>query len=320
VAKQDPIKDDVTTDGAPDGTSHDAPADEVDTTGKADTAKDATGTGSAGAGATAKNGTAKNGTAKNGTAKDASDDDADDDADDDEEDAAEEGADDALDDDDLDEDALDDDDDEDGDDEDADEEEQTPESALFWSDAEIDPVEIALPSGVGLTLRHYRAGEDDDGDEVEEAVFLAHRGKLHLFRSAEGLVEFINSDAPHDLTELDGWAEVAGRCEPSDIVASEEDRYELDLVVENLRGGHDVWEPDLIIGAGEIARDVAFACRLDDVLASLAPGSPLDELDEGLRNGGFMARRRLRKIGEEQAAIAWRSIIGKISAVITWHD
>jgi hypothetical protein len=207
--------------------------------------------------------------------------------------------------------------DEDGD---GDPDEQSPQSALFWTETEVDPVEIALPGGTGLTLRHYRTVEDEDGEETEEAVFLAHRGKLHLFRSREGLLEFINSDAPHDLTELDTWTEVQRRARVADLVPIEEDEYELDLVVENLRGGHDVWEPDLLIPAGEVARDVAFACDLDDVLAALAPGSPLDDLDEALRDGGFLARRRLKKIGAEQAAIAWRSVIGKISAAVQWHD
>jgi hypothetical protein len=202
----------------------------------------------------------------------------------------------------------------------ADDDGQSTESALFWAETEVDPVEIAFAGGTGLTLRHYRTVEDDDGDQTEEAVFLAHRGKLHLFRSAEGLIEFINSDAPHDLTDIETWPQVLRRAKASDIVADEEDRYELDLVVENLRGGHDVWEPDLLIPAGEVARDIAFSCELDDVLATLAPGSPLDDLDEALRSGGFLARRRLKKIGAEQAAIAWRGVIGKLSAAVEWHD
>jgi hypothetical protein len=201
-----------------------------------------------------------------------------------------------------------------------DDDDQSPQTALFWADTEVDPVEIVLPGGTGLTLRHYRTVEDEDGDETEEAVFLAHNGKLHLFRSPEGLLAFINSDAPHDLTDLETWPQVQRRATVDDLVAIEDDTYELDLVVENLRGGHDVWEPELIIAAGELARDVAFACQLEDVLAVLAPGSPLDDLDEGLRNGGFLARRRLKKIGAEQAAIGWRGVIGKITAAVEWHD
>lgn len=211
--------------------------------------------------------------------------------------------------------------DEDGDaQDDEDDDGQSTETALFWAETEVDPVEIALPAGTGLTLRHYRTVEDDDGDETEEAVFLAHRGKLHLFRSAKGLIDFINSDAPHDLTEVESWPAVQRRATEADIVADEEDEYELDLVVENLRGGHDMWEPDVLIPAGEVARDIAFACGLDEVLATLATGSPLDDLDEALRDGGFMARRRLKKIGAEQAAIGWRGVIGKLSAAVEWHD
>ena len=185
---------------------------------------------------------------------------------------------------------------------------------------EVDPIELALPAGVGLTLRHYRTDTDEDGDEVEEAVMLATDGKLHLFRSAEGLVSFVKSDAEHDLAALDGWADLAEELRAEDVVPADDDEYGLDLVVENLRGGHDVWEPDLLIGAGEVARDIGFACGLDDVLTVLSSGSPLDSLDEGLRSGGFLARRRLRKIGSEQAALGWRSVIGKISAAVEWHD
>jgi hypothetical protein len=199
-----------------------------------------------------------------------------------------------------------------------DEPQQSPETALFWEDAGVAPVELALPKGVGYTLRHYR-GEADD-DETGEPVLLAHKGTLHLFRSPEGLIDFLRSDAPHDLTEVDGWPEIVAKVSAADIVADEEDRYELDLVVENLRGGPDAWDPDLLIGAGEVARDLGFALDLRDVLEGLHKGSPLDDLDEALRGTGFLARRRLKKLSVEQVAIGWRTIIGKIAANVEWHD
>jgi hypothetical protein len=265
----------------------------------------------------------------------------------------------------------------------------------LWEDVRIQPVEIALPGGVGLTLRAYRlssdltpteteaeeddvfdrrtrareaAAEDDeevivdeefaaliaeddsaepaaetadepdeaefaeaDEESVEEAVeevpaFLSHRGKLITFKSAESLVSFIRSGAPHDLAQLDTWATVADRVQSSDIDPLPEDRYELDLVVENLRGGHDTWDLPLLLAAGEVARDLGFALRLKPVILALSPGSPLDDLDEALRTaegggmGGFFGRRRLRKIGAQQASLGWRSIIGKISAAVDWRD
>ena len=278
----------------------------------------------------------------------------------------------------------------------------------LWDEVRISPVEIAMPGGVGLTLRAYRlaseltpteieADEDDpfdareraaaaraaeedgvivddefaalvaegdagskserktdgtvtteDGevvaepdpadfaDEPEEAeekeadeeipMFLSHRGKLLIFKSPESLVSFIRSGAPHDLAQLDTWPTVAERVQSSDIDPAPDDRYELDLVVENLRGGHDTWDLPLLIAAGEVARDLGHALRLKPVILALAPGSPLDDLDESLRSaenggmGGFFGRRKLRKIGAQQASLGWRSIIGKISAAVDWRD
>jgi hypothetical protein len=265
----------------------------------------------------------------------------------------------------------------------------------LWSAVRVDPVEIALPKGVGYTLRAYRpadeitptdvsereedlfpqrkpepaadeeeydlfddedAGfdeddqtfdddesepdedeEEDEDEEDEEAdeeeaeaeevpVFLGHAGKVYLFRSAEGLVEFVHSDADHDLKQLDTWPELVKRVSAEDVVPLPEDTYELDLVVNNLRGGRDAWDAGLIIQAGEIARDLGYALRLDSVVGALSTGSPLDDLDEALRAveaggvSGFLARRRLKKIGTEAAPLSWRSIIGNISAVVDWRD
>jgi len=176
------------------------------------------------------------------------------------------------------------------------------------------------------------AEADDDDDEEPEPepeevpLFLTSDGKLLLFRSPEGLVEFVKSAEAHDFTQLDTWEDLRTRITTEAVVPSDEDSYELDLVVENLRGGHDAWDTDLLIGAGEAARDLAYALRLEAVRTALSPGSPLDDLDEGLRAsasggmGGFFARRKLKKIGAQQAALGWRTIIGKISAVVDWRD
>ena len=281
----------------------------------------------------------------------------------------------------------------------------SPSGGSVWADARVTPVEIALPGGVGFTLRAYRpaseltptevdltgdedpfdarerlagerrATEDDEevvildeelaalvaegeaeeksgrkgaakDDEVEEPdpadfaddadddkdadeevpIFLSHRGRLLAFKSPESLVSFIRSGAPHDMAQLDTWPTLAERVKATDIAPAPEDSYELDLVVENLRGGHDTWDLDLLIAAGEIARDLGHALRLKPVILALASGSPLDDLDESLRAatnggvGGFFGRRRLRKIGAQQASLGWRSVIGKISAAVDWRD
>ncbi len=115
-------------------------------------------------------------------------------------------------------------------------------------------------------------GDDSDGDEAkaeekeEEAeevpLFLTHKGKILLFKTPESLVAFVRSGAPHDLAQLDTWDTLADRLQPADVVPLEDDTYELDLVVENLRGGADTWDLDLLIEAGEVARDLGYALRL----------------------------------------------------------
>ena len=139
-------------------------------------------------------------------------------------------------------------------------------------------------------------------------------------------MEFVRSGADHDLAELDSWADLVERITPDDVVATVDDTYELDLVVENLRGGADAWDGPLILRAGELARDLGYALKMPAIMAAMAGGSPLDDLDETLRaaeNGGvsgFLARRRLRKIPGQQSALAWRTMIGKISAAADWRD
>ncbi len=182
------------------------------------------------------------------------------------------------------------------------------------------------------------ADDEDDEDEDEDddvavepaaeevPVFLGRRGKIYLFESAESLVDFVHASEEHDLAQLDTWSELRERLTADDVVPDTADRYELDLVVENLRGGADALDYSLLIQAGEVARDIAFATRLEAVIAALAPGSRLDDLDEAVRTAdggglrGFLARRKLRRIVTQQTALGWRTIIGKISAVVDWRN
>lgn len=285
--------------------------------------------------------------------------------------------------------------------------ERTPAVIEFWEQAGIEPVEIALPGGVGFTLRHYRTeifypepeveeldvedaddewaeeldeelpetvrvpddddsdsdsaekvkgkaksedttdpddadkrttedeaetSDDDAGDEAEDdatedlvgeeretVVFLTHNGRLQMFKTARGLADFIASNAPHALADVEAFEQVKENIKPELIAPHDDDRYELDLVVRNLRGGRDAWDADLLIKAGEVSRDLAYACGLTDTLEALSPGSPLDALDDALRGSGLRARWKLRRIKQEQVTLAWRSTIGKILGVVDWH-
>ena len=198
--------------------------------------------------------------------------------------------------------------------------------ALLADSAEVDPdaKAAAEPDPADFDDEPEKASGQPDDEEVP--MFLSHKGRLLAFKTPESLVSFIRSGAPHDLAQLDTWGTLADRVQSTDVDPQPDDRYELDLVVENLRGGHDTWDLPLLIAAGEGARDLGYALRLKPVILALSPGSPLDDLDESLRsaeNGGmsgFFGRRRLKKIGAQQASLGWRSVIGKISAAVDWRD
>lgn len=195
-----------------------------------------------------------------------------------------------------------------------------------WTKEQLDEIAAGraddeLAEDAAESQEHEEEEQEDKQETAQEVpVFLSHKGKLLLFKTAGGLASFVKSKAPHDMKQLKDWSKFAKKLKADDVVADEEDSYELDLVVENLRGGPDAWEPPLLLSAGEIARDLGQALQLKKVIFALAPGSPLDDLDEALRATGFFARRKLKKIGTEQASISWRSIIGKISASVDWRD
>lgn len=223
-----------------------------------------------------------------------------------------------------------------------------PSEASEESDEELAEEEMVAE---GAPVDGVDDGEEKDGDEDEESeepdpkdfeddepeedaldaepeevpVFLTRKGKLLVFREPAALVAYVKESDDHDLAAVDEWADLKDRVTEDDIVCDEADTYELDLVVANLRGGHDTWEPELLIKAAEVGRDLGYALKNESVIAALAPGSPLDDLDETFRvvvDGGFkgrLAKRRLKRNDAQQAAIAWRGVIAKINDHVEWR-
>jgi len=196
-------------------------------------------------------------------------------------------------------------------------------------DALAEDEDAPEPDAADFADEEPDASEDEvdalDADPEEIPLFLTRKGKLLLFRDAEALVAYVKENDDHDLAAIDEYAELQERLTADDVACDEADTYELDLVVANLRGGHDAWEPELLIKAAEVGRDLGHALKNDSVNASLAPGSPLDDLDETFRvvvEGGLrgkLAKRRLKKNDSQQAAIAWRGVIAKVNDHVEWR-
>ncbi|SDD47530.1 hypothetical protein [Glycomyces harbinensis] len=197
--------------------------------------------------------------------------------------------------------------------------------------------EAAVPEDEDAPEPDASAFEDDEEPEAEVEedaldaapeevpVFLTRKGKLLVFREPEALVAYVRENDDHDLAVIDEYAELQERLTADDVSCDEDDTYELDLVVANLRGGHDAWEPELLIKAAEVGRDLGYALKNDSIVGALSPGSPLDDLDETFRvvvEGGLrgkLAKRRLRKNDSQQAAIAWRGVIAKVNDHVDWR-
>jgi hypothetical protein len=116
----------------------------------------------------------------------------------------------------------------------------------IWEVAGILPLSVTLPSGTGYTLRTYN-GDDDD------PVFLGSDLTVYLFRTAQGLVDYVHAGDEHDLAEMVTWP---------DIVDAEELPVEPDpQEVYDLRGPSE--------DAIELALELADYCDLKGVTRTL---------------------------------------------------
>ncbi|GAA2169780.1 MULTISPECIES: hypothetical protein [Glycomyces] len=214
--------------------------------------------------------------------------------------------------------------------EEADTEDEAPSGGEAEKEEDVAPEDEDAPEPDAADFADDETPAEEDEDaldaEPEEVpVFLTRKGKLLVFREADALVAYVKENDDHDLAVIEEYAELQERLTADDVVCDKDDTYELDLVVANLRGGQESWEPELLIKAAEVGRDLGYALKNDSVIASLAPGSPLDDLDETFRvvvDGGFrgkLAKRRLKKSDSQQAAIAWRGVIAKINDHVEWR-
>ena len=182
------------------------------------------------------------------------------------------------------------------------------EATEFWESVGILPVELTLPEGSGLTLRCY----------VDDAPrFLGSKGRVHLFRSAEGLGTFIRGKNPHDLKEIATWPDVVD----SDVAAlpAEEDRYDLAEISELFgRGGDtDVFDYSRLAHAFDGVLDIAEYADLDSVDELIRPTTPLGRaLVESQRGVG----KSLAPADTAAMAPAWDELVEKVTGAVRWHD
>jgi hypothetical protein len=103
-----------------------------------------------------------------------------------------------------------------------------------------------------------------------------------------------------------------------------QNRYRLDLAPVTLERNPRQWLIDLIIHAGDIARELTYALDIAEAHELLGPGTLLDRLDDALRvaqSSPFrrQARRDLRAFDQTRLVAGWRRVVEVIEARMDWR-
>lgn len=194
-------------------------------------------------------------------------------------------------------------------DEDADEDGKA--DTAFWDSVGIMPVELALPSGTGYTLRCY---VDD------EPRFLGTDMTVDVFRSKAGLAAFCRGEDSHDLADLETWAEVHD-AEELDVTPPTAERYDLASVDAQLIGGPTVADVRMVRGAVDVVRDLSEYCELAGVQAAFGADSPLGTTIQDLFATSVGSSMLMPAYWSgDGAAAQWRTVLDEIDSCMRWHD
>lgn len=181
----------------------------------------------------------------------------------------------------------------------------------FWESVGILPARLSFAEASGLTLRCY----------VEDtARFLGSELTVDVFRSADGLSEYVEEGEPHDLTGLATWgAVVEADAEP---IASDLDSYDFELATAILDGTALEWNLGPVAHCAEAALDLAEYCRLDRVSELLGPDN---ELGRALADVDADAEPEEDAERPDPSVVAvlagqWHEVVGEIETCLRWHD
>ena len=195
-----------------------------------------------------------------------------------------------------------------------------PPRGVLPRDFPVHLVEVTIENRTGYTVRSYVA--DEDG--LTEAVFASVEGRLPLFRRPERASDFAAGAEHHDLCAVLHWEALSDAMAQAFLPLIDGHRYDLDLPSVNLELDPDRWLPDLIVKATDLGLELVEALDLDDGYALLAPGSPLDELDDALRQVRRWPlgrhRRRWRAFDRHRLADQWQSVTELIGSRLDWPD
>jgi Hsp70 protein len=199
---------------------------------------------------------------------------------------------------------------------------EPPPAAARWAvlprDFPVHLVELIVGGRVGYTVRTY--AEDDD--EQISAVFASVAGRLPLFPRPEQATAFAAAADNHDMCTLLHWESLRASMSRAFLPLIDDNRYDLDLPAVNLELDPAHWLPDVIVKVGDVALELIEALDIEEGDQLLGAGTPLDDLDDALRQVGHRPMRRylkaMRHFDGRELADQWQRVADVVDARLDW--
>ncbi|WP_051798096.1 Hsp70 family protein [Catenuloplanes japonicus] len=182
-------------------------------------------------------------------------------------------------------------------------------------------IEVAIGNAVGYAVRTYVRDARDEW----EAVFASEDGRLPLFPRPERAADDAAGGEQHTMTRVLHWEAMAESMANAFLPLAKERRYRLDLPPVTLARDPKDWLLDVVVDAGDLARELVHALEIEEAYELVEPGSMLDVLDDALRVARrSMFRRQARRdldVFDRRLIVAdWRRVTRLIEARVDWRS
>jgi hypothetical protein len=194
-----------------------------------------------------------------------------------------------------------------------------PPRGVLPKDFPVHLVELTIGDRVGYTVRTYVT--DDAGTT---AVFASEGPRLSLFRRPEQATDHAAGTDEHAMASVLHWDTLRESMAVAFLPLTPDNRYHLDLPSVTLERNPKQWLIDLVVHAGDIARELTYALDIPDGHDLLGPGTLLDRFDDALRaaqRAPFrrLALRDLRAFDQAQLVHGWRRVAEVVEARVDWQ-
>jgi actin-like ATPase involved in cell morphogenesis len=182
----------------------------------------------------------------------------------------------------------------------------------------VQVLEFGIGDTVGYTLRCYVPTPDGHSDD---ALFLSRSGRLLVFGELRDLIRFVKISDDHDLASLTDWRLVVDTLDVPSAQRHLAQAQELARIAADIEADIRAWSADLFVAARDLAVELVNALSLAEVRDLLAEESPLDILDEAMREhvgrestwwrGHLMLRAEVAQIRR-----LWRRVVAAIEEAV----